>query len=241
MLALRQCAVDFATRATASPIPDPTAAIQQVLKRMFGLQSLRPLQHEAIRAALEGSDALVVMPTGGGKSLCFQLPPLITGKLTICVSPLIALMQDQCDGLRLLGYPAAAVHSNQTLSDREELRGLVARGELRLLLVAPERLFVGTFIDWLAQQPLGAIAIDEAHCISQWGHDFRPEYRRLSELRERFPDVPMHAYTATATKRVREDIKPSFPMRSRRADRHVRSAKPNLPSAAAAGPRMPSR
>ncbi|MSR40245.1 MAG: DNA helicase RecQ [Planctomycetes bacterium] len=195
------------------PIPDPTAAIQQVLKRMFGLQSLRPLQHEAIRAALEGSDALVVMPTGGGKSLCFQLPPLITGKLTICVSPLIALMQDQCDGLRLLGYPAAAVHSNQTLSDREELRGLVARGELRLLLVAPERLFVGTFIDWLAQQPLGAIAIDEAHCISQWGHDFRPEYRRLSELRERFPDVPMHAYTATATKRVREDIQTQLSLR----------------------------
>jgi ATP-dependent DNA helicase RecQ len=176
------------------------------LLRTFGLQSLRPLQREAIAAAIAGRDALVVMPTGGGKSLCYQLPPLVTGKLTIVVSPLIALMQDQCESLRLLGYPVAAVHSNQSEAERQELRRLLGRGELRLLLVAPERLFAGTFLDWIAQQPLGAIAIDEAHCISQWGHDFRPEYRRLCELRERFPAVPMHAYTATATPRVREDI-----------------------------------
>ena len=189
------------------PAPtDPTAAIDSVLLRTFGLQSLRPLQREAIAAAIAGRDALVVMPTGGGKSLCYQLPPLVTGKLTIVVSPLIALMQDQCESLRLLGYPVAAVHSNQSEAERQELRRLLGRGELRLLLVAPERLFAGTFLDWIAQQPLGAIAIDEAHCISQWGHDFRPEYRRLCELRERFPAVPMHAYTATATPRVREDI-----------------------------------
>ena len=182
------------------------AALGEVLARTFGFTSLRPLQREAIHAALDGRDALVVMPTGGGKSLCYQVPPLVTGRLAIVVSPLIALMQDQVEGLRLLGYPAAALHGNLAAAEREATRRAVEGGALRLLFVSPERLFQDGFLAWLARFPLGAFAIDEAHCISQWGHDFRPEYRRLAELRERFPAVPFHAFTATATPRVREDI-----------------------------------
>jgi ATP-dependent DNA helicase RecQ len=186
---------------------DPHAtAIAAAMQNTFGLETLRPLQREAIDATLAGRDALVVMPTGGGKSLCFQLPPLVTGKLTVVVSPLIALMQDQVDGLRLLGYPAAASHSNLDTAGRQELQRLANSGELRLVFVAPERLFLDSFQRWLGERDIGAFAIDEAHCISQWGHDFRPEYRRLAELRDRFPQVPFHAYTATATPRVREDI-----------------------------------
>lgn len=158
-------------------------------------------------AALDGRDALVVLPTGGGKSLCYQLPPLVLDRLAVVVSPLIALMQDQVDGLRLNGVPAAASHSNLDANGRRELNQLIASGELRILFVAPERLFREDFLQWLVTQDISAIAIDEAHCISQWGHDFRPEYRRLAELRERFPGVPMHAYTATATPRVRQDIR----------------------------------
>jgi ATP-dependent DNA helicase RecQ len=195
------------TSAPPQPAPPPDAdPVVAALERTFGFTTLRPLQREAIDAALAGRDALVVLPTGGGKSLCYQLPPLVTGRLTVVVSPLIALMQDQVDGLRLAGYPAAALHSNVTASDRTEMRRLESRGELRLLFVAPERLFADGFLEWLEALQPGAVAIDEAHCISQWGHDFRPEYRRLAELRDRFPGVPFQAYTATATPRVREDI-----------------------------------
>ena len=186
---------------------DRDRLLHETLERWFGFSELRPLQKEAIDAALDGRDALVVLPTGGGKSLCYQLPPLVLGKLTVVVSPLIALMQDQVDGLRLNGVPAAATHSNLDADGRRELRELSESGALRLLFVAPERLFRGDFLEWLGRQDVAAIAIDEAHCISQWGHDFRPEYRRLAELRERFDGVPIHAYTATATPRVREDIK----------------------------------
>ncbi|MEZ5966987.1 MAG: DNA helicase RecQ [Planctomycetota bacterium] len=182
------------------------ARIAAALERYFGFDTLRPLQHEAVQAALAGRDALVVLPTGGGKSLCYQLPPLLAGKLTVVVSPLIALMQDQVDGLRLQGYPAGALHSQVDASARAEVQRLAAAGELRLLLVAPERLFQDGFLAWLRQREIGAFAIDEAHCISQWGHDFRPEYRRLAELRDVFPEVSFHAYTATATPRVRDDI-----------------------------------
>ncbi|MEQ1634875.1 MAG: RecQ family ATP-dependent DNA helicase, partial [Planctomycetota bacterium] len=182
------------------------AAIARVLEDVFGLDSLRPLQAEAISAAVRGRDALVVLPTGGGKSLCYQLPPLVTDKLTIVVSPLIALMKDQLDGLRLLGYPAAAAHSNLSPQEKRDLKRDLEGNTLRLLLVAPERLFLEGFLVQLAQLDIGAIAIDEAHCISQWGHDFRPEYRRLAELREVFPNVPFQAFTATATPRVRDDI-----------------------------------
>jgi ATP-dependent DNA helicase RecQ len=178
----------------------------EALAATFGFDTLRPMQREAIDAAIAGRDALVVMPTGGGKSLCYQLPPLVTGRMTIVVSPLIALMQDQVDGLRLLGYPAAALHSNLSAAEREAVRARLAENELRLLFIAPERLLLEGFADWLARGQVGAVAVDEAHCISQWGHDFRPEYRRLAELRRAFPTVPFHAYTATATPKVREDI-----------------------------------
>jgi ATP-dependent DNA helicase RecQ len=180
--------------------------VLQALQRWFGFDALRPMQREAIDAALDGRDALVVLPTGGGKSLCYQLPALVQDRLVVVVSPLIALMQDQVDGLRLLGVPAAAAHGNLDAEGRAELRSLSADRSLRLLFVAPERLFLDGFQRWLQQQDVAAFAIDEAHCISQWGHDFRPEYRRLAELRERFPGVPFQAFTATATPRVREDI-----------------------------------
>src|SRR5690606_13401384 len=182
--------------------------VLEALQRVWGYDALRPLQAEAIEAALAGRDALVVLPTGAGKSLCYQLPALVTGKLTVVVSPLIALMKDQVDGLRLAGYPAAALHSQLEAAEAREAMEQLDSGELRLLLVAPERLLTAGTLTRIARQAhrLGAIAIDEAHCISHWGHDFRPEYRRLAELREVFPGAPMQAYTATATPRVRDDI-----------------------------------
>jgi len=185
-------------------------AILEAVQQYWGFSSLRPLQFDAITAALEGRDSLVVMPTGGGKSLCFQVPPLIHEKLTVVVSPLIALMKDQVDGLKLNGYPAAALHSNLSHEESSAIRASLQRNELKLLFVAPERLLTESFLAMLARHQdslgLGGFAIDEAHCISQWGHDFRPEYRRLADLRTIFPAVPFHAYTATATPRVREDI-----------------------------------
>src|SRR5690606_27015529 len=153
-----------------------------------------------------GRDSLVVMPTGGGKSLCYQAPPLLLGGLTVVVSPLIALMKDQVDGLRLSGYPGAALHSGMTPEEQREVEQQLEDGELRLLLAAPERLLSFSFLSRLSRLDVRAFAIDEAHCISQWGHDFRPEYRRMAELRERFPKASFHAFTATATQRVRDDI-----------------------------------
>ena len=214
-------------RREQSPNKSPDGAIARVLKDTFGLASLRPLQREAILAGVEGRDALVVLPTGGGKSLCYQLPPLVTGKLTVVVSPLIALMKDQLDGLRLLGYPAAAAHGNLTPAEKRELWRELQGDSLRLLFVAPERLFFDGFLSQLTSLDIGAFAIDEAHCISQWGHDFRPEYRRLAELRDVFPNVPFHAFTATATPRVREDIVQQ--LRLRDAEVHVGTFdRPNL-------------
>lgn len=194
-----------------SPVPDAAAIQPEVLdalQRVWGYDTLRPLQAEAIEAALAGREALIVLPTGAGKSLCYQLPALVTGKLTVVVSPLIALMKDQVDGLRLAGYPAAALHSQLEAAEAREAMEQLDSGELRLLLVAPERLLTAHTLTRIARQAhrLGAIAIDEAHCISHWGHDFRPEYRQIRRLRENFPEASFHAYTATATERVREDI-----------------------------------
>src|SRR3954471_353835 len=186
------------------------------LKKYFGYDQFRPLQREIIEDALAGRDLFVLMPTGGGKSLCFQLPALIRRGLTIVVSPLIALMKDQVDALQTSGIPAT--YLNSTL-DREESktrwRGL-HRGEYRMLYVAPERLMLETFLERALNWNIAQIAIDEAHCISEWGHDFRPEYRELKKLRKHLPDVPMMALTATATERVRIDIVKELKLREPR-------------------------
>src|SRR5438477_752239 len=177
-----------------------------LLKQSFGFDSFRPLQEEIIRDALAGRDAFALLPTGGGKSLCFQLPALAREGLTVVVSPLISLMKDQVDAMQASGVAATFLNSTLVASEaRERLRGLHTR-KFRLLYVAPERLMLSGFLGDLGKWNVNLIAVDEAHCISEWGHDFRPEYRQLAELREKFPNVPIMALTATATERVRGDI-----------------------------------
>jgi ATP-dependent DNA helicase RecQ len=176
------------------------------LKQVFGYGAFRPHQEEIMRAFLAGRDVFALLPTGGGKSLCFQLPAIVQPGLTVVISPLIALMKDQVDQLQANGV--AATFLNSSLSDEERRRrwlGLNAR-EYRLLYVAPERLMVGSLLDDLCRWGVHGIAVDEAHCISEWGHDFRPEYRQLAAVRERLPKIPFLALTATATERVRADI-----------------------------------
>jgi ATP-dependent DNA helicase RecQ len=180
--------------------------LRATLKSVFGYDTFRPLQEEIVTAALDGADVFALLPTGGGKSLCFQLPALLRPGLTVVVSPLIALMKDQVDALSATGV--AATFLNSTLGEkesRERLRGLY-QGEYRLLYVAPERLMLATFLEKLREWRINLVAIDEAHCISEWGHDFRPEYRQISRLRSELPGVPFMALTATATERVRSDI-----------------------------------
>ena len=186
------------------------------LKKHFGYDEFRPLQQEIINDALARRDVLVLMPTGGGKSLCFQLPALTREGLTIVVSPLISLMKDQVDALQTSGI--AATYLNSTLDRKGAVvrwRGL-HRGEYRMLYVAPERLMLDTFLERAMNWNIAQFAIDEAHCISEWGHDFRPEYRELKKLRTHFPDVPMMALTATATERVRADIVKQLKLREPR-------------------------
>jgi ATP-dependent DNA helicase RecQ len=176
------------------------------LKQVFGFSSFRPLQEDIIRDSLAGKDVFAVLPTGGGKSLCFQLPALIRPGLTVVVSPLIALMKDQVDALQAAGVAATFLNSSLAAGEsRPRLRGL-HNGEFKLLYVAPERLMLSGFLEDLKRWNVNLFAIDEAHCVSEWGHDFRPEYRQLSSLREKFPGVPFMALTATATERVRADI-----------------------------------
>lgn len=181
-------------------------AVLRALKHYWGYDALRPLQAEAIAAGLANRDSLVVLPTGGGKSLCYQIPPIVADRMDVVISPLISLMKDQVDGLRQNGYPAAALHSGLSTDEKQTLRDGMREGKYRLLFVSPERLVDARFIAYLQRCDVRAFAIDEAHCISQWGHDFRPEYRQLAQLKQRFPAASMHAYTATATERVREDI-----------------------------------
>ena len=181
-------------------------AIHDAVRTTWGHTDMLPLQEQAIHARLDGRDSLVVLPTGGGKSLCYQAPPLLTGGTDVVVSPLIALMKDQVDGLRAAGYPAAALHSNLTAEETAQAERELVAGELRLIYLAPERLMTPRTMDLLARLPVRAVAVDEAHCISHWGHDFRPEYRQLAELRRRLPEASVHAFTATATPRVREDV-----------------------------------
>ena len=177
-----------------------------LLKQYFGFTSFRPLQEEIIRDSLAGRDVFALLPTGGGKSLCFQLPALARDGLTVVVSPLIALMKDQVDALQASGIAATFLNSSLAADEsRKRLRGL-HQGEYRLLYAAPERMMLSGFLEDLQRWNVRLIAVDEAHCISEWGHDFRPEYRQISDLRKLFPDVPFMALTATATSRVREDI-----------------------------------
>jgi ATP-dependent DNA helicase RecQ len=176
------------------------------LKRYWGYDSFRPMQERIIQSLMGGSDVAVVMPTGGGKSLCYQLPALAMGQTVVVISPLIALMQDQVAQLADMGIPAALLNSSQAPDEQRTVMRAAQQGAYRLLYLSPERLARQDTVAWLQKLPLAFFAIDEAHCISEWGHEFRPEYRQLSSLRANFPDKPIAAFTASATKRVRQDI-----------------------------------
>ncbi|HET7433440.1 MAG TPA: DNA helicase RecQ [Thermoanaerobaculia bacterium] len=182
------------------------AQLLEAVSTHWGYDSFRPLQEEAMVASMEGRDSLVVMPTGGGKSLCYQVPALLKQEPTVVVSPLISLMKDQVDGLLACGVAAAQMNSSLDSSEQRKVERDLHEGKIRLLFVSPERLAMTGFRETLRRAGIKTFAIDEAHCISHWGHDFRPEYRQLRTLREQFPDASVHAYTATATPQVRRDI-----------------------------------
>ncbi|MEM8713825.1 MAG: RecQ family ATP-dependent DNA helicase, partial [Planctomycetota bacterium] len=198
------------------PLPDIDAAMEDLMDAVestWGFTSLRDSQEEAMRATLSARDVLVLMPTGGGKSLCYQAPALVRPGLTLVVSPLIALMKDQLDALLSNGVRAAMLSSALDGDERSAVNAALERRELDILFCSPERLASDVFIDRVCRAGLTAIAVDEAHCISHWGHDFRPDYRQLGALRQMRPDVPMIALTATATPRVREDIECELQLR----------------------------
>ncbi len=180
--------------------------IHQALRRYWGYTSFRPMQERIVHSLLAGHDTCVIMPTGGGKSLCYQLPALVSGKTAIVISPLIALMQDQAMQLAQMGIPAAVLNSFLSQSEQNAVMRKSRAGEYRLLYLSPERLARADTVAWLRSVPIAFFAIDEAHCISEWGHEFRPEYRNLNTLRANFPDRPIAAFTASATKIVRHDI-----------------------------------
>ena len=177
-----------------------------LLKSHFGFDDFLPLQEEIVGRVLDQKDSLVVMPTGGGKSLCYQLPAVCFDGLTVVVSPLIALMKDQVDSLKANGVPAAFINSTLAAKDIARVQSQAHSGSLKILYLAPERLALAGFKEFLRTLDVSLFAIDEAHCISEWGHDFRPDYRNLKTLRSDFPSVPIIALTATATGQVRQDI-----------------------------------
>ena len=185
--------------------PEDLEEISAVIARTWGIRRLFPLQARAIRGVLDGRDLLLVLPTGGGKSLCYQAPALVRDGLTVVVSPLISLMKDQVDGLLQNGVAAAMLTSAQGAAERRAVHEELSRGRIDLLFVSPERLMMNGFLQELVGLGLEAVAVDEAHCISHWGHDFRPEYRQLGALK-RIAGVPVHAFTATANERVRDEI-----------------------------------
>ena len=201
------------------------ASLEEALKHFFGYDTFRPGQKKIIEAALHNKDLLTIMPTGGGKSLCFQLPALLRNGITIVVSPLIALMQDQVDALQDNGINATYLNSTLEYDERRSRQIAILKNQIKLLYVAPERLLnqrFGLFLERVAANVgISAIAIDEAHCVSEWGHDFRPEYSKLKLLRQRYPQIPLQALTATATKRVQQDIIQQLNLRS--PDIHVAS------------------
>ena len=177
-----------------------------VLRRFFGYSSFLPMQFDVITWVMSGNDCLVLMPTGGGKSMCYQMPAMLSEGCCIVVSPLLALMKDQVDALVANGVPAASINSMQSEAENREILDLVMAGKLKLLYISPERL-LNDLDYWVKRVNISFFAIDEAHCISQWGHDFRPEYTKLSQLKQQFPQVPIIALTATADQITRNDIK----------------------------------
>ncbi|MDQ6675894.1 MAG: RecQ family ATP-dependent DNA helicase, partial [Acidobacteriota bacterium] len=187
-------------------ILNPDCDLAQALRRYWGYDAFRPLQERIVQSILGNRDVAVVMPTGGGKSLCYQLPALVSGLTAVVVSPLISLMQDQAAQLAQMGIPAAVLNSAQPQPEQAQTMRDAVKGAFRLLYLSPERLARNDTVAWLQQVPVSFFAIDEAHCISEWGHEFRPEYRQLSRLREHFPAKPIAAFTASATRRVRHDI-----------------------------------
>ena len=206
---------------------DDLARAHAVLERVFGYKSFRSHQRAIVERVVGGGDALVLMPTGGGKSLCYQVPALVRPGLGVVVSPLIALMQDQVDALRTAGVAASFLNSTQPRSEQDDIERQILAGALDLLYVAPERLVQERTLSLLSQAEIALFAIDEAHCVSQWGHDFRPEYRQLRILAERFPKVPRIALTATADERTREEIVAELALEN--AERFVASFdRPNI-------------
>ncbi|TQM45452.1 DNA helicase RecQ [Pseudonocardia cypriaca] len=216
---------------TADPVADTVdAAPLDVLRRVFGYESFRGQQAEIIEHVCGGGDALVLMPTGGGKSLCYQVPALVRPGVGVVVSPLIALMQDQVDALRALGVRAGFLNSTQTFEERRDTERAFLTGELDLLYLAPERLRVPSTLSLLDRGRIALFAIDEAHCVAQWGHDFRPDYLALSELHERWPDVPRIALTATATEATHAEIAQRLDLRPSERARHFVASfdRPNI-------------
>ncbi|EEX35187.1 MULTISPECIES: ATP-dependent DNA helicase RecQ [Vibrio] len=185
---------------------DPSPTPQSILEDVFGYQSFRDGQQEVIEAAVNGQDSLVIMPTGGGKSLCYQVPALVRGGLTLVISPLISLMKDQVDQLKANGVSAECVNSSMPRDELISVYNRMQSGQLKLVYVSPERVLMRDFIERLESLSLSMIAVDEAHCISQWGHDFRPEYASLGQIKQHFPHVPFMALTATADDATRNDI-----------------------------------
>jgi ATP-dependent DNA helicase RecQ len=182
------------------------SVIQDALRELWGYESFRPFQAETVSSILAGRDSLTVLPTGGGKSLCYQLPASVSQGTTIVISPLISLMADQVNALRLLGVPAAYLNSSLAVADVKATKAALFQGKLKLLYISPERLLLDHFLEELRQVQITFFAIDEAHCISQWGHDFRPEYQQLRVLKDRFPGISVHAFTATAPPTIQNEI-----------------------------------
>lgn len=219
-------------REVPAPTRPPAAAAipadaQTLLQARFGLPAFRKGQREIIAGVLEGRDTLAIMPTGGGKSLCYQLPAVVRDALVIVISPLISLMRDQVASLRALGIPSGCIHSDQDEADKRAVFRAMQAGGAFVLYLSPERAQKPGFARWLAERRPLLFAVDEAHCVSQWGHDFRPDYQRLEILREIRPEVPILALTATATPQVVEDI--SRALRMREPGRHIHGFyRPNL-------------